>query len=269
MKNCIDYVVLCGGQGKRIRPITNFIPKSLVPICGKPFIDYQVEWMLENNAGRMVFVGHEKVDQIQAHLKKRYWNIYDKKLFAINETYWGSRHQAGTLRALFAGLKRLGQRHTSEDADAVAVTYGDSYLYNLDAQKMLDVFLSLPTPKEVPLMAVMETMPSEKYSPNYSMGRERKILPLMADGCTRVIDYGIALYNKYTICEDAEKVLNLGLSDYKDLIKTFSNKRAMSTYMVDEKDPFFEIGSFHGIANLTAAMMKGKYDRYLCPRLFL
>src|SRR4051794_30219936 len=37
-----QIVVLAGGLGTRIRPITEKIPKSMVPILGKPFIDHQL-----------------------------------------------------------------------------------------------------------------------------------------------------------------------------------------------------------------------------------
>jgi hypothetical protein len=221
----------------------------------------------------MVFVGHDKFNQIETYLKKRYWNIYDRKLFAVDETCLGGQHRSGTLRALMAGLQNLSEYPTSKDA--VAVLYGDSYLHNLDVRKMLDVFSSRPTPREIPLMAVMEAMPSKKYKPNYSRGWGRKILPLMADGCTRVIDYGVALYNKYTIEDDVEKFLDLGKEvlgiefDYNDFIEMLIGNSKISAYMMPPNKPFFEVGSFHGIANLTAATIRGKYDRYLCPRLFL
>ena len=33
-------VILCGGQGSRLRPLTYSIPKPLAPIKDKPFLEY-------------------------------------------------------------------------------------------------------------------------------------------------------------------------------------------------------------------------------------
>lgn len=37
-------VIICGGKGKRLLPITNNMPKSLVPIKGKPILAYIVDY---------------------------------------------------------------------------------------------------------------------------------------------------------------------------------------------------------------------------------
>lgn len=38
-------VILAGGQGKRLRPLTNDTPKPLVEVAGKPIIVHQIEWL--------------------------------------------------------------------------------------------------------------------------------------------------------------------------------------------------------------------------------
>ena len=35
----ITALVLCGGKGERLRPLTNSIPKPLIKIKGKPILD--------------------------------------------------------------------------------------------------------------------------------------------------------------------------------------------------------------------------------------
>ena len=41
-------VILAGGMGTRLRPITDRIPKPMTQINGKPFLQYLVE-LLKNN----------------------------------------------------------------------------------------------------------------------------------------------------------------------------------------------------------------------------
>ncbi|MCD6509058.1 MAG: nucleotidyltransferase family protein [Thermoprotei archaeon] len=47
-------VILAGGLGKRLRPITNSMPKPLIPICGKPIIVWQIEWLKDHGVNEFV-----------------------------------------------------------------------------------------------------------------------------------------------------------------------------------------------------------------------
>ncbi|MFA6554495.1 MAG: HAD-IIIA family hydrolase [Candidatus Paceibacterota bacterium] len=41
-------VILCAGLGTRLRPITNTIPKVMIPIGGKPLLQHHIEWLVGN-----------------------------------------------------------------------------------------------------------------------------------------------------------------------------------------------------------------------------
>jgi len=43
-----DALVLAGGRGERLRPLTDSIPKPLVEVCGKPIIQWQIEMLKAN-----------------------------------------------------------------------------------------------------------------------------------------------------------------------------------------------------------------------------
>jgi MurNAc alpha-1-phosphate uridylyltransferase len=44
----MQCVILAGGLATRLRPITEKIPKSMVPVCGKPFLEYQLGLLRRN-----------------------------------------------------------------------------------------------------------------------------------------------------------------------------------------------------------------------------
>jgi mannose-1-phosphate guanylyltransferase len=41
----MQALILAGGQGTRLRPLTSTIPKPVVPLVGRPFITYLLEWL--------------------------------------------------------------------------------------------------------------------------------------------------------------------------------------------------------------------------------
>src|SRR5437588_9698169 len=41
----MQALILAGGQGTRLRPLTSTIPKPVVPLVDRPFISYMLEWL--------------------------------------------------------------------------------------------------------------------------------------------------------------------------------------------------------------------------------
>ena len=44
-------LLLSGGLGLRLKPLTDYIPKCLVPIHGRPLLDYWLDNLLNNGIG--------------------------------------------------------------------------------------------------------------------------------------------------------------------------------------------------------------------------
>ena len=49
-------VILAGGFGKRLRPLTDKIPKNLIEINNKPIIQYQIEWLKKQGIKRFLIL---------------------------------------------------------------------------------------------------------------------------------------------------------------------------------------------------------------------
>lgn len=47
-------VVLVGGEGTRLRPLTYTTPKPLLPICNQPFLERQLTWLARNGVDEVV-----------------------------------------------------------------------------------------------------------------------------------------------------------------------------------------------------------------------
>jgi len=66
----LDAVILCAGRGERMRPLTDTLPKSLTPVCGRPLLDYHVEGLLAANVRRIIFVVNYLREQIVEHVSR-------------------------------------------------------------------------------------------------------------------------------------------------------------------------------------------------------
>jgi len=57
-------VILAGGLGTRLSPITDVMPKPMIPFYGKPFLEYLVNMLKEQGVERFVFLVGYLADQI-------------------------------------------------------------------------------------------------------------------------------------------------------------------------------------------------------------
>lgn len=58
-------IILVGGQGTRMRPLTDHLPKNIVPLCGTPFLTYQIEFLKKAGIKEMVFSMGYRPDDIR------------------------------------------------------------------------------------------------------------------------------------------------------------------------------------------------------------
>ena len=62
-----DVMLLAAGLGTRLRPITDSIPKPLVPVAGVPLIERVMDNARAEGARRFVANAHYRADQLLAH----------------------------------------------------------------------------------------------------------------------------------------------------------------------------------------------------------
>ena len=54
-------VILAGGSGDRLKPLTNDLPKGMVEVYGKPLLQWIIEWLRDNKVTQIVLgVAHKK-----------------------------------------------------------------------------------------------------------------------------------------------------------------------------------------------------------------
>ena len=121
---------MAGGEGTRLRPITEKIPKTMVEINGKPFLEHQLELLAKNDILEVVLL----VGRLWEKIKNYFGNVYcspDNK--KINIEYSVEPRYLGT-----GGAVKNAEKYLSE---YFFVVYGDTYL-PLDYQDMANLILS-------------------------------------------------------------------------------------------------------------------------------
>ena len=64
-------IIMAGGEGSRLRPLTCTLPKPLVKLCGKPVSEYILDLLSENGCDEAVFTLRYKGFEIEKHFKSR------------------------------------------------------------------------------------------------------------------------------------------------------------------------------------------------------
>ena len=49
-------LILAGGRGERLRPLTDTVPKPMIPLSGKPILWHQVQWLKRGGVTDVVFL---------------------------------------------------------------------------------------------------------------------------------------------------------------------------------------------------------------------
>jgi len=77
----MKIIILAGGQGSRLRPLTNNQPKCMVKYQDKPIIDYILNTVEECNIDKIAIVNGYKKDILEDYLKNKDIKFFTNKEF--------------------------------------------------------------------------------------------------------------------------------------------------------------------------------------------
>lgn len=129
----IKALVLAAGMGMRLRPITSHIAKCLVPLAGRPLLDWWMDGLIEAGVSDALINTHWLPEQVRRYITR----VNASGAIRLHETYepklLGS---AGTLAA---------NRPLADHTDEVLIIYADN-LSDVDLGAMLRFHRSHPDP---------------------------------------------------------------------------------------------------------------------------
>ena len=71
----VDAVLMAGGKGERLRPMTLTTPKPLLKVGGRPIIDYNIENLLQNGVEHINVTVNYLGEQIEAHFAEPFGDV--------------------------------------------------------------------------------------------------------------------------------------------------------------------------------------------------
>ena len=222
----IPVAILAGGLATRLRPITEKIPKSLVPVAGRPILAHQLEMLHDQGIRHAVLCIGFLGEMIQREFGPEAYGV------KLDYSFDGEK-LLGTGGAIKRALPKLGKEFF--------ILYGDSYL-PIPYAPVADFFQRSGKPG---LMTVYHN--EGKYDTSNVVFRDGEIVVYdkkIKSPEMRHIDYGLSLF-KASVFEAyaADQVFDLA-----EVMGKLVREKQLAGYEVRER--FYEMGSPAGLAEL-------------------
>jgi NDP-sugar pyrophosphorylase family protein len=224
----LPLAILAGGYATRLGELTTKIPKCLIEINGRPFVDWQLELLKVKGYSEFVFCVSYKSDVVQEYLG-------DGKDRGVTIQYsLDGPTQLGTGGAVQNALPKLGEKF--------GVIYGDSYL----PTNYLAVEQNFLNSKSQALMTVYENQ--NQYDSSNVKFVNGKLIDYekgTKNNDMRHIDYGITFFREAAFYPWRDQ----SSFDLSEVCHQLAKDKQLDGYEVFER--FYEIGSIQGIEELS------------------
>ena len=117
-------VIMAGGKGTRVASIASDIPKPMIPICGKPILEHQIECLNKNGLSDIIII----VGHLGQSIKEYFGN---GSRFGCKISYYTETEPLGTAGALYKIKELLENR--SEDF----ILLNGDIIFDIDFKRMI------------------------------------------------------------------------------------------------------------------------------------
>lgn len=220
----MQIAILTGGLATRLQPLTEKIPKSMIMIEGKPFLQYQLEFLKKGDITDIVLCVGYLSEQIKTYFG-------DGKRFGVNIKY---SRESERLLGTGGALKNAETLLEKE----FFVMYGDSYLFlNFEA-----VMLHFQKFNKPALMVVYKNFDKyDKSNAAVEKGMVKKYDKKHKTNDMVYIDYGVSILRKKVL----DMVPENQVYSLEELFTTLIKQNEMLAF--ETKKRFYEIGSYSGL----------------------
>ena len=227
MKNLNQAVILCGGLGTRLRPITNSIPKPMVEINKKPFLWYLLDKLSSNpnNIKNFVLLTGYLHDKIKNFFK-------DGKQFGWQITYRSGPSYWETGRRLWEAKEDLDERFI--------LCYSDNFA-QVSIPKILEI--NEKNNSSISLLITKKGMGNVKIkdsSNNISYQKSR-------NQNYELVELGFMICKKNQVFNYFNQLRESPNIDFSKILEKLSIDNKLSGYLI--KDQYHSIGDLKRLEN--------------------
>jgi NDP-sugar pyrophosphorylase family protein len=230
----MQCVILAGGLGTRLWPMTQVLPKSLIPINGRPFADYQLTWLSRQGITDVIYC----IGYLGAQIREA---IGEGSRFGVAVRY---ADEGDDLKGTGGALR--GALDARLLAETFCVLYGDSFL----PVQFAPIIAAFRASGCRALMTVMRNENRWDTSNAIFAAPFVTLYDKHCDEATRAgmnyIDYGLSVLTRDLI---AQEIPPGAKTDLADLLKRMSLAGELAGFEI--ADRFYEIGSPSGIAEFS------------------
>jgi MurNAc alpha-1-phosphate uridylyltransferase len=216
----VPAALLAGGLATRLRPITETIPKAMVELAGKPFIDHQLDLLHANGIRRAVLCLGYLGERVEQHVGDG-----SGRGMQLTCSYDGDKLM-GTGGAILKAAPLLG--------DVFWVMYADSYM-DIDYRAVLSAFLA--SGKQGLMTVLRNGNRWDRSNVVFEDGRLIRYDKRVQTPEMQHIDYGVALLRREVLA----RIPSDRPSDLAELYTALVSEGNMIGYEVTQR--FYEIGT--------------------------
>ena len=176
-------IILSAGEGSRMRPLTLTKPKTMLPVAGKPIIQYNIESLRNNGITDILLIVRYKEEMVRNYFG-------DGRDFGVNITYKTQKDFLGTANAISYGEDFIDE--------SIIVLNGDIIL---DDEIIGEIIEKYNEEKPDTLMVLTEVEdPSAFGVVEIENGYIKNIVekPKKEEAPSNLVNAGIYIYNKDT-----------------------------------------------------------------------
>lgn len=130
----MQAVIMAGGKGTRLASVTKNIPKPMVPIEGKPLLEYQIENLKENGITDIIIIIGHLGDVIQNYFG-------DGNKLGVNISYYVEKTPLGTAGALAEIKDRLEETFFLVFGDLfININYKRFFVFHKEYEAFITLF---------------------------------------------------------------------------------------------------------------------------------